>query len=257
MENRPINGIIGREKIQQMLDEVAPFEIELEADPTQPHLGTKYLQETLSRCRSYLNRVQYYMGITRMYERTLRVHVHELELNIDFKMKEYLADDAIVRQQPSIEDRRALAAMNLKAEHAELNALKADLLDVEESVKLLKHKYDHLRATSNDIKMQRHLVKDDMDSRLRDEEGYDTPQTNKDKTVPKGLKAPVTADDLNPVDLLTEDAVPEKITSIPATASVDSLSSFFENHSANWKKKSAETDDADNRVIRTYDDLLS
>ncbi len=264
---RPVetSGGVSRDKIQQMLDEVSTFEVDLEPDPTQPHLGTKYLQEALAKCRAYLNRVQYYMGLARMYERTLRVHVHELELNIDFKTKEMLADDVMVRKQPSIEDRRALAAMSLRTEFEELHARKADLLDVEESVKLLKHKYDHLKGTSQDVKMQRNLVRDDMQARMVGEDGYDKPQTNQDRTIPGGLRAPVTADSLDPRDLLSPDAAAETPRGLEAKPA-EEISRFFQQsppirdtdaHEAPTPRPTYDDAGATGTSIASYDDLLT
>ena len=190
--DKPNDGArLTSEMMEAMLDEIAQYSIDLEEDPTQVHLGIPYLQRVLAKCRQYTNRVQYYMQRTKRYENRLRSEIKILELDLDFKMKEKLADDALVRKQPSIEDRKALATTMLADEHRSLANLQVELQDVEETYKIIKAKHMELQRTSNDIKTQRNLVKDDMLARLGGHEGYVKPQVAQDKSVPEGLPPPV------------------------------------------------------------------
>lgn len=191
-----------KDRLQQILDEVSEYSVDLEPDPTLPHLGTKYLQKVISDCRNYMNRVMHYIQLIKIQEKNTRIQLKASELDLERKMAEKLSDDALVRKQPSIEDRKALAATMLSEENLLIAQLKADLLDIEETAKLIKIKYDHLRGTSQDIKSQRSLVKDDMMARLGGDNGFEKPTVNQDRSVPNGMTAPVTTDDLNPIDIL-------------------------------------------------------
>jgi hypothetical protein len=187
--------------LEKILEEVAGYQIDLETDPTRPHLGARYLNEVLARCRNYTNRTIHYLQLMKRQERDLRMAMKLAESNLDFKLKEKLADDPVVRAQPSIEDRMALATVALKEEYLELAQARADLLETEETVKLIKTRLDNLRQTSFDIKLQRQIVKDDKDGWGSGEGGYVDPQKKKDRTVPDGMRPPVRPS-IDPEDLL-------------------------------------------------------
>ena len=198
-----------KERLSAILEEIAPYEVQLEDDPTRPELGVRYLQKMVADCRKYQNRVSYYYQEVSREERKLRLELKAAELDLEFKTKEKLADDPTVRKQPSISDREALAATMLRDEHETVAGLRVDLLDIQESIKLIKFKHGELQRTSQDIKMQRGLVKDDAAMRLAGQEGYTSPVINQDRTVAGGLPAPIMKDDLNPTDLLNPEKRPE------------------------------------------------
>ena len=243
------------EQLQRILDEVAGYSVELESDPTLPNLGVSYLQRVLSECRNCMNRVMHYMQVVKIQEKNTKLRLKAAELDMERKMAEKLSDDALVRKQPSIEDRKALATTMLSDEYHNIASLKSDLLDIEETSKLLKVKYDHLRGTSQDIKMQRSLVKDDALMRLGGGEGYSGPVTNQDKTVPNGLRAPVKPDDLNPIDLLDPNKRPEDLPIPKDAVHAQMISDFY--HSTSQQSSSI-SEKAIEDVIRSvdYSDLL-
>ena len=201
MEKTQENVGLTADMMEQMLDEIAQYSLDLEEDPTQIHLGIPYLQKILAKCRQYTNRVQYYMQRVKRCENRLRSEIKILELDLDFKVKEKLADDQLVRKQSSIEDRRALAITMLSVEYHQLAEKQVALQEVEECYKIIKGKHMELQRTSNDIKTQRNLVKDDMLARLGGHEGYLKPQVSQDKSVPEGLPPPVERRP-DPTDLL-------------------------------------------------------
>ena len=193
---------LSKEQLDQMLEEVAGYTVKLEEDPTLPELGTKYLQRVLAQCRNYMNRVQHYLQLGMRAERTLLTEIKQAELDFEFKIKDKLADDPLVRQQRALDDRKALAESLLKTEQENLKGLKIRLIDVQESVKLLKFKYADLSRTNGDIKMQRTMVRDDKMSQLGGDDGYAKPQVNQDRSVPGGMPAPVNMEPLGPEDIL-------------------------------------------------------
>lgn len=197
-------------ELDRILEEVSQYKIDLSSDPTLPELGTKYLQESLSQCRNYSNRVQFYLQKCMRYEKDLKCSIKEHELDLEFKIDSKLADDGIVRKQSSIADRRAAATVMLKEEYENLAEMRARLIDVEETTKLLKMKYGDLRSTTNDIKMQRAMVKDDRMAQMGGEEGYNNPSANQDRTMSNGMPAPVSKP-VNPMDLLDPNKRPEEL----------------------------------------------
>jgi hypothetical protein len=209
MDNPIVETTITTEVLNRILDEISKYEIDLADDPTQPHLKQNYLQKMVAQCRRFQNRVQYYMTLIRKHENELRRKVKQNELDLELKVNAKLADDPIVMKGPSIDDRKALAIMLLKAEYDELSKLKVELADVEEYYKIVKSKYDQLRQTATDIRMQRALVRDDLMERMAGGSGYGRPQTNQDGTVEGGLPPVVKTKPVEPKDLLDPSKRPD------------------------------------------------
>ena len=199
---------IPKEALDQMLEEVAGYSVELCEDPTLPHLGLKYLQKVLSKCRNYTNRTLFYLQSTLRAEKDLKCEIKYNELDFEFKMQEKLADDAMVRAQPSIEDRKAVAAGSLKIESENLARLRVEFIDVQETAKILKTRYQDLQRTANDIKLQRTMVRDDQQDQMLGGQGYSPPQTNQDGSFSGGLPAPINIKPVDPKDILDPETRP-------------------------------------------------
>ncbi len=212
---------------ERIIEEVSGFSIELVGDPTAPEHGSAYLQKSLSTCRAYINRTLYYLqSITRAL-RTVRMDVRQHELDIDFKVQEQLSDSPIVRQQPSIEDRKALAMSTLRTEQEELAKLRIRSIDLEETQKILKMRYGDLQRTMSDIRLQRQIVKDDMEAWEGSKDGgYVAPHRQKDKTVEGGMQAPVRPR-LDPQDLLDPSRRPADLPEPVDGAHAAQIASFF------------------------------
>lgn len=214
------------EQTDSMLEEVASYDVELVSDPTSPELGSRYLSEVLAKCRNYTNRVLYYLQLVKRQEKFLRAEVKIAELDFDFKFQEKLADDAVVRQQPSISDRKAVATVLLKDEVTELNELRMRLLDTEETAKLLKARLDNLRQTNYDIKLQRQIVRDDQEAWRYEGEGYSAPRVAKAGVVKDGLAPPVRPK-LDPKDLLDDERRPNDLPKPKDMGEAEQMAAFF------------------------------
>jgi hypothetical protein len=221
---------IPKDKLDQMLEEVAGYLVELETDPTLPHLGTKYLQHVLSKCRNYTNRVLFYLQAVMREEKEIKREIKQSELDLEFKMKEKLADDALVRAQPSIEDRRAVASSFLKAEYEALAIMQVDIIDVQDTVKILRMKYNDLQRTSNDIKLQRTIVKDDTETQMGGGAGYTPPQTRQDGSVQGGLVAPVRTTPIDPKDILDPAKRPDDMPEPKDAQDAARIAAFLSRH---------------------------
>lgn len=221
---------IPKEKLDQMLEEVAGYSVELEADPTLPHLGLKYLQQVLARCRNFTNRTLFYLQAVLRAEKDLKTVIKYSELDLEFKMREKLADDAVVRAQPSIEDRKAVAAGLLRAETENLSRLQVELIDVQETAKILRTRYQDLQRTANDIKLQRTMVRDDQQDQLGGGQGYAKPQVNQDGSVQGGLPAPVSLKPVDPKDILDPETRPADLPEPKDAAHAGQIAAFLSRH---------------------------
>lgn len=208
------------DQIDKILEEISSFEVQLAPDPTLPHLRGSYLQKSLSECRRYLNRVVYYMQQFSTQIRELKREVRERELDLELKMADKLADDELVRRQPSVDDRKALAMAQLRDEHRGLANLRVRLLDLEESHKIVKFKHSDLVRTNADIKTQRQIIKDD-----RDMGGYDGVPAG--GAVSDGMRAAVTPIRVDPKDLLDPDKRPNDMPEPLDEAHAEQIAAYF------------------------------
>jgi hypothetical protein len=243
---------INKDLLEKILDEIAGYDIQLETDPTKPSLGNAYLQKVLAQCRNYLNRVTYYLQQTKRHEKELRGKVKMLEMDLDFKMQEKLADDVVVRKQPSLEDRKAVASVMLKTEYDQLVAARAELLDAEETAKLIRARLDHLNRTNADIKLQRQMVRDDRSDQMNGGEGYGAPHLNRDGSVPGGLPPPI-APPVDPKDILDPKSRPEDMPEPVDGTHAQQLADFYSRESA---PSQAKPDESSAQKV-SYEDLLS
>ncbi len=224
-----ISGYQSTATMDAMMDEIASYQVELAPDPTLPHLGNKYLQEKISTCREYLNRAQFYLQQLRRYEKGVRLKLRERELDLDLKVKGKLADDQLVRKQPAIADRLALAASLLLEEHEDMAGLKVVHLDVENTIKLLKFAYDHLSKTSQDIRLQRQMVKDDKEILDGGGNGYNRPTPKQDGTMANGMPVPA-APPPDPTDLLDPSKRPDDMPSPIDGSHAKLMAEFLKSH---------------------------
>lgn len=229
---REVPGHISPEKLDSILTEISEFEVKLEEDPTLPELGARYLQSRIAQCRHFLNRTQYYLQVTRRYEKNLKKAEKAFELDLELKIAGLLANDTLVRQQSAAQDRRALAVSMLKDEHENLAKFKVELQDLDGTIRIIKAKYDDLRHTNQDIKLQRQLVKDDRTGWESGEGGYVKPQSREDRTIPGGLPPPVRTEEINPEDLLDPEKRPEDLPEPKNASHAKQISNFFANRPA-------------------------
>lgn len=246
-------GQLDTNKLKLILEEISRYDVELVSDPTLPEYGNKYIQDSLAKCRSFLNRVQFYYQMSKMFEKHIKTQLKMSELDYELKISQKLADDELVRRQPSIEDRKALAASMLRDEITHIAELKVQLLDVEETVKIIKMKYDHLKGTSQDVKLQRNLVKDDNLNKIHTGMGYEPPDYNS-VTSPFGLAAPIRPTVIDPQDILDPTKRPEDFPEPVDATHASQIAEFYSRHGQSKRKVSKAEDDA---VVKAFDLVLN
>lgn len=259
---KKVNGYISPEKLEQMLEEVISFEVYLETDPTSVEGSTsKYLHERLSSCRSYVNRTLHYLQICKKYEKNLKRMYKLADLDVQFKTSELLSDDPIVKAAPSIKDRMALVHMKTQKEVESRDIIEVESQNLDDVIKLIKSKYDDLKQTNSDIKLQRQIIKDEIDDLLKDRDGegggFTKPTTDKHGNVEKGMIPAVKAENVNPSDLLDSKSEPEP-EPIPKKEKTDSeyVRGFFTKPITEKKSEKSEKKPENVEARQLYKTLL-
>lgn len=149
-------------RIEQIYDEIVKYTINLELDPTV--LGPRYLQQSIATCRNYMNAVSAIMGEIHREKSGLERNLRAQEAAFKISSDELLASDARVMRLPNIADRQATINMILSEQVRTIEDLKRDILNLEHVEKAVRHRHNELKATSSDIRSQRQLLRDEIDS---------------------------------------------------------------------------------------------
>ena len=150
------------ERVKQIYDEITKYEIALEPDPRS--LGPLYLQNVISQCRNFLNAVSRVALEVHREKQDIARTIHATETEYDVTFSELLTNDERVRRLPSIEDRKAHVSTMLRDRLANLTNLKGEAQDLEYVEKAVRHRHRELTSTMAEIKLQRSLIRDEIDS---------------------------------------------------------------------------------------------
>lgn len=151
------------DRINQIFDEIGTFNIDLSHDPTV--LGPQYLAKLISTCRNYLNRTAtILLSISRekvITENNLEGEKAAYKIASD----EMLATDDRIKKLPNIRDRVAMIDTQL-TEHAQrITALEQAVRNLNSIEKAVKVRHNELIRTDSQIKTQRSLIRDEIDTK--------------------------------------------------------------------------------------------
>ena len=101
---------------------------------------------------------------------------------------EVLAGDERVRRLPAIEDRKATINVILRDNVAQISTIKAELHDLDFLDKAVRLRHRELTATMSEIKVQRSIIRDEIDSgAMYGDERGDTPKQPTSSKGPLGI----------------------------------------------------------------------
>ena len=149
-------------RIKEIYDSLVQYEIQL--DPNPGALGPKYLFGLISRCRGYINAISFILLEVHREKHDKTEVLGRLEAAYAIASEDLLASDPIIRQAPAIDDRRAMVAVALRTQGNEIKVLKDELQSLGFLDKAIWHRHKELRDTMSEIKLQRSLLRDDIDT---------------------------------------------------------------------------------------------
>lgn len=150
------------DRVKAIYAEIEKYEIPLAADPRS--LGPRYLQNLIADCRNYLNAVGRIQLEVHREKQDVARNLRVAETAFEVEFAEILSNDERVKRLPSIEDRKATANVILRVRLNEIAAFKADLQDLEYVDKAIRHRHKELTSTMSEIKLQRSIIRDEIDS---------------------------------------------------------------------------------------------
>jgi hypothetical protein len=208
------------ERVKAIYAEIEKYEIRLAPDPRS--LGPLYLQNTIAECRNFLNAVSRIQLEVHREKQDVSRSLRASEASHEVAFTEVLANDERVRRLPSIEDRKATASVILREGLNAITALKAELQDLEYVEKAVRHRHKELTSTMSEVKLQRSLIRDEIDSGAMygDERQFGHEQR---PHVGQGGPLGVDLDDVNEEELarMLEDEQAKQVIDLPPVPAYD------------------------------------
>jgi hypothetical protein len=149
-------------RVDEIYDQIGKFSVELPADAWS--LGPKHIHEMISLTRGYINTVSLILQEILQERQNLDRSRHGLEAVFQIESDRLLAEDDRVRRQPNIDDRKSTVNLILRDRLTEIQTLEGQLLDLGYVEKAVRHRYNELKSTMSDIRAQRALIRDAIDS---------------------------------------------------------------------------------------------
>lgn len=150
------------ERVEEIYKELDGYSVELDREAWS--LGPKHLHDLIAKTRGYLNAVTFILQEILKEKQLLDRDKHAKESAFKVESDRLLAEDERVRRCPSIEDRRATINLILRDQLNDIASLDASLLDLGYVEKAVRHRYNELKATMTDIRAQRSLMRDHLDT---------------------------------------------------------------------------------------------
>ena len=150
------------DRVRAIYAELEKYVVQLHSDPRS--LGPVYLNDLIATTRNFLNAVSRIQLEVHQEKQGLARDIRTREAAYQVSSDELLANDERIRRLPSIEDRKATVAVFLRAEKQEIESLKAAMQDLEYVEKAVRHRHKELTSTMSEIKLQRSLIRDEIDT---------------------------------------------------------------------------------------------
>ncbi len=150
-------------RITKIYDELDGYSIELDADPTT--LGPQYLGKVISQCRNYLNRTTSFLLEIRRERHMTSNEVSAEKAAFKIESDGLLAGDERVRSRPNIRDREAVINVILQDRVNRITELENVLRNLEAVEGAVKVRHTELVRTDGQIKTQRSLIRDEIDTK--------------------------------------------------------------------------------------------
>lgn len=151
------------ERISAIYDEISSYSIELEADPTV--LGPQYLGSVIAKCRNFLNRTTSVLLEIRREKHMTSNRLAGEKAAFKIESDELLATDDRVRTRPNIKDREAIINVILKERVSTIHSLEDDIRNLDAIESAVKVRHTELVRTDGQIKTQRSLIRDELDTK--------------------------------------------------------------------------------------------
>lgn len=149
------------DRARAIYEEIDTYRITLVPNPP----SSSYLNELIATCRNYLNAVaRIIQELTRdRHHLATLLSAEDTAYRVEFD--EILQGDVVIRNLPNIKDREAAINVRLRDRLARIAELKASMQSVEFVDKAVRLVHRELKGTMSEIRLQRSLLRDEIDTK--------------------------------------------------------------------------------------------
>ena len=189
-------------RMETIFKVISEADVDLDYDPIAK--GPKFLNRKVAHCRNLTNDIQ---KLEREIEIEILMHgrkLNTLETEYEIKMNDKLSNDVEVKRLSSVSDRKAKAKDLLKDLYLEIEEARQDLTDLQHISSVVQSKLRELREVTSNIRLQRQLIKHemDLDTYQGDNVGdYDTSR----KIDPKDIDVEEEEEDIDLSEIIGDD----------------------------------------------------
>jgi hypothetical protein len=148
--------------IDKICSDLLRYEITLEKDAAS--LGPTYINDIIATCRNYINAVSRILLNVMQEKHGLEALLSAESVLYDAEASELLISEK-VRKLPSIDDRKAAVASLLRNRLQVINSYKLNIQNLEYLEKMVKLRHRELKDTMSEIRLQRSLLRDELDTK--------------------------------------------------------------------------------------------
>lgn len=149
-------------RIEEIYAQIGKLTVELPADAWT--VGPRHISELITLTRGYLNTISFILQELLQERQRIDRDRHAAQAAFDVESDQLLAEDHRVRNYPNIEDRKSTINVLLRDRVREIRELDAQLLNLGYVEKAVRHRYTELKGTMSDIKAQKGLIRDALDT---------------------------------------------------------------------------------------------
>lgn len=149
-------------RVDEIYEQMGKFSVDLPSDAWS--LGPKHVHEMISMTRGYINSVSHVLQEILQEKQNLDRAKHGVEAVFRMEADRLLVEDDRVKRAPNITDREATVNLILRERRTEIQLLEGQLLDLSYVERSVRHRYNELKATMSDIRAQRALIRDAIDT---------------------------------------------------------------------------------------------
>jgi hypothetical protein len=149
-------------RINEIYAQVGKLSVDLPSDAWT--LGPRHISDLISLTRGYLNTISFILQELLQERQRLDRERHAAQAAFSVESDQLLSEDVRVRNMPNIEDRKSQINVFLRDRVRQIRELDTQLLDLGYVEKVVRHRYVELKGTMSDIKVQRALMRDALDT---------------------------------------------------------------------------------------------
>jgi hypothetical protein len=149
------------ERASQIYQEVDRYRITLVPNP--PSAG--YLNSLISTCRNYLNAVARIIQELSQDKHRISTLLNGEETAYKVEFDDILQGDVVIRNLPNIKDREAAINVRLRDRLARISILKSEIQSIDFVDKAVRLVHRELKGTMSEIRLQRSLIRDEIDTK--------------------------------------------------------------------------------------------